>query len=561
MILLQRYHLIIQISLPKLPSFRRRTHGNSLKAYEVRAAGYQEDLKQYQEEGGLLYLQACFVRVKAAERDLNKPVEPSIQVAGGASAGGASVPSPTSDGHMVAKAPIPSTKSVPAAKSTDKKVSEPSTTSTTTTTPPVIVTVEKPPKTKDPPSVPVPVVVVNEQSPKTKGQKSALTVVAECTSPSSRRPNHRSSHCKKLTPETQVKVEVEVEVTSTATDTTAIASARATTGEPTPPSPSEPAALTSPALWKLERDLERLQKTEATLKEQITQSAHIHARASKSTITAILTTAAPSTSTATPVLLTAAALAQLSTATPPAATSTPLRSYLRAAASQPSPAAPSAVASTPVHSTPATVNARPSTVAISANTTTVEQPKRSANAGTVVVPAVTLTAPTPSGILSTSHKLLTTRGTPSYSPPKETAKSTNKSISPATGAIKGSGVVRNLIRQYETPSSASSASSQSDLPDLQLSRKKRPTTTIAATASLTTPAEAPATAASGLKTGKPNTSTITVSTSTKTETGTTTTGGVGVGTGLLSRTRKDASPDLGDKQSKLLRFHIGLFCL
>ncbi|KAF9143627.1 hypothetical protein BGX30_015191 [Mortierella sp. GBA39] len=565
MILLQRYYLIIHVSLPKLPSFRRCTHGNSLKAYEVRAAGYQVDLKQYQEEGGLLYLKACFVRSKAAERDLDKPVEPPSRVAGGASAGGAvGAPSPSSDGQMAEKAPTPWAKSVPAAKSTDKKVPEPSTGSNTIATPPVVVMVEtppktkdhssvpvavakRPPKTKDPPSVSVPDVVVDEQSPKTKKQLSVLTAVAS-TSPSSHPPSRRSCHRKKPGPEAQVEVEVEVKVTSTTTNTAAIASAPATADETTPQSPSEPAALNSTALWKQERDLERLQKSGATMKEQITQSALIRARVPKSTVTVIPMTAAPSTPTATRVLLTAAALAQLSTATSPTATSTPLRSYLPAATSQPSPAAPSASISTPVHSTPATVNVRPSAVVIPANTPTAEQPKRFAKVSTVVTPEVTLTVPTPAGTPSTTHKPLTTRVTSSYSPPKETAKSTNKRISPATGAIKGSGVVRDLIRQYETPSSASSTSSQSDRPDLQMNRKKKPTTTTAVTTSLTTPAGAPVTTVNGLKTRKPSTSTIAVATSTKTETGTTTTGGAGVGTGLLSRTRKDASPDLGDKQ-------------
>ncbi|KAK3806601.1 MAG: hypothetical protein JOS17DRAFT_846787, partial [Linnemannia elongata] len=565
MILLQRYHLIIQVSLPALPSFRRRTHGNSLKAYEARAAGYQEDLKQYQEEGGLLYLQACFVRAKAAQRDLNKPVEPSFQVAGSVSVGGAGVPSLSSDGPVAAKDLTPLAKSAPATKSTDKKVTEPSSGSATTAIPPVVVMVKTPLKTKDhssdpvavtkrplntkdPRNVPVLAVVVDEKSPKNKEQPSVLTIVAESTSPSSRPPSRRSSRRKKPALEVQVKVDGKVEVTTTTTDTAAISSAPAIAVDPTPPLPNEPAALTSTALWKLERDLERLLKAEATMKDQIAQSAHIRARASKSTITANPTTAVPSTSTATPVLLTAGALAQLSTAIQPTATSTPLRSYLLSAVSQPSPAAPSAVTSTSVHSTPATVNAHPSTDVIPANTTTVEQPKHSAKADTVAIPAVTLTTPTPAGTPSTSHKPLTTRGTPSYSPPKETSKSTNKRISPATGAIKGSGVVRNLIRQYETPSSESSTSSQSDRPDLQLNRKKKPTT-MAATTSLTTPAGAPATAANGLKTGRPTSSTITVAASTKTDTGTTTTRGAGVGTGLVSRARKDASPDLGDKQS------------
>ncbi|KAG9063239.1 hypothetical protein KI688_004843 [Linnemannia hyalina] len=575
MILLQRYYLIVHVSLPKLPSFRRRTHGNSLKAYEVRAAGYQVDLKQYQEEGGLLYLKACFVRAKAAERDLNKPVEPSFQVAGGASAGGAGgAPSPSPDGQMVAKAPTTWAKSVPTAKSTDKKDPEPSTGSTTIATLPVVVMVEtppktkdhssvlvavvkRPPKTKDPPSVPVPDVVVDEQSPKTKEQQSVLTAVASIF-PSSPPPSRHSSRRKKSGPEAQVKVEVEVEVTSTTINTAAIASAPATAGETTSQAPSKPAALNSTSLWKLERDLERLQKSGATMKDQ---SALIRTRAPKSTVTAIPTTAAPSTPTATPALLTAAALAQLSIATSPTATSTPLRSYLPAATSRPSPAAPSALISTPVHPTPATVNEHPSTVVIPENTTTAEQPKRSAKVDTVVIPAVTLTTPTPAGTPSTTHKPSTTRVTLSYSPPKEAAKSTNKRISPATGAIKGSGVVRNLIRQYETPSSASSTSSQSDRPDLQMNRRKKPTTTTAVTTSLTTPAGAPAIAANGLKTGNPSTSTITVAASTKTETGTTTTRGAGVGTGLLSRTRKDASPDLGDKQilsSLSYRDHLGL---
>ncbi|KAG0066066.1 hypothetical protein BGZ89_007648 [Linnemannia elongata] len=470
MILLQRYYLIIQVSLPKLPSFRRRTHGNSLKPYEVRAAGYQDDLKQYQEEGGLLYLQACFVRAKTAERDLHNPIKPSVQVAGGAGV----LPYPSSDGQTVAKALTPFAKSVPAAKSTDKKFPEPCTSSASTATPPVVVMVEnspkikdyssvmvaaakRSPKTKDPLSLPFPVVVINEQAPNTKEQLSVHSVIVKPTSPSSRPPSRRSSRRKKPTPEAQVEVEVKAEMTSTTTDIGAITSPPATASEPTLPSPSEPAALTSTALWKLEKDLERLQKAEATMKEQITQSAHIRARASKSTLTAIPTTAAPSTSKTTPVVLTVAALAQLPTATPPTATSTPLHSSL--------PAAPSAVTSTPVHSTPATVNVRPSTVVIPANTTKAEQPKRSAKAGAIVVPSMTLTAPTPTATPSTSHNPLTTRGTTSYSPPKETAKSTNKRLSPATGAIKGSGVVRKLIRQYETPSSASSISSQSERPE------------------------------------------------------------------------------------------------
>ncbi|OAQ33835.1 hypothetical protein K457DRAFT_886278 [Linnemannia elongata AG-77] len=555
MILLQRYYLIIQVSLPKLPSFRRRTHGNSLKPYEVRAAGYQDDLKQYQEEGGLLYLQACFVRAKTAKRDLHNPIKPSVQVAGGAGV----LPYPSSDGQTVAKALTPFAKSVPAAKSSDKKFPEPCTSSASTATPPVVVMVEnspktkdhssvmvaaakRSPKTKDPLCVPFPVVVVNEQAPNTKEQLSVHSVIVKSTSSSSRPPSRCSSRCKKHAPEAQVEVKVKVEMTSTTTDTAATTSPPATAGEPTLPSPSVPAALTSTALWKLEKDLERLQKAEATMKEQITQTAHIRARASKSTLTAIPTTAAPSTSTTTPVVLTVAALAQLPTATPPTATSTPLHSSL--------PAAPSAVTSTPVHSTPATVNVRPSTVVIPANTTKVEQPKRTAKTGAIVVPSMTLTAPTPTGTPSTSHNPLTTRGTTSYNPPKETAKSTNKRLSPATGAIKGSGVVRKLIRQYETPSSASSISTQSERPDLQLNRKKKPTTTSAVTTSLTTPAGAPAKAANGLKTGKLTTSTLLVATSSKTGAGSTTTEGAGVGTGLLSRTRMDALPDLGDKQSR-----------
>ncbi|KAF9544779.1 hypothetical protein EC957_011683 [Mortierella hygrophila] len=574
MILLQRYYLIIHVSLPKLPSFRRRTHGNSLKAYEVRAAGYRMDLKQYQEEGGLLYLKACFVRAKAAERDLNKPVEPFFRVAGGASAGGAGgAPSPSSDGQMVAKVPTPWAKSVITAISTDKKVPEPSTSSTKIATPPVVVMVETPPKTKDHPSVPVavvkrppktkdppgvlvPDVVVDEHSPKTKEQPSVLIAVAS-TSPSSPPLSRHSSRRKKSAPVAQVKVEIEVEVTST-TNTAAIPSAPVTASGTTPQSPPEPAALNSTALWKLERDLERLQKSGARMKEQ---SALIRARVSNTTVTAIPTKAAPSTPTATPVLLTAAALAQLLIATSPTATLTPLHSYLPEATSQPSPAAPFAFISTPVHSTPATANVHPSTVVTPENTTTAEQPKRSAKVGTVVIPAVTLTTSTPAGTPSTTHKPLTNRVTPSYRPPMEMAKSTNKRTSPATGAIKGSGVVRNLIRQYETPSSASSTSSQSDRPDLQMNRRKKPTKTTAVMTSLTTPAGAPAVAANGLKTGNPSTSTIAVTASTKTETGTTTTRGAGVGIGLLSRTRKDASPDLGDKQilsSLSYRDHMGL---
>ncbi|KAF8945856.1 hypothetical protein BGZ47_001815 [Haplosporangium gracile] len=567
MVLLQRYCLVIQVSLPKLPSFRRRTHGNSLKAYEVRAAGYLEDLKQYQEEGGLLYLQACFVRSKAAERDISMSVVPLSQGQVGAGAGGGDDASvvPSVDIQMVAKAALANF--APAAKSTDKEVPEPfnNSATTATATPPIVVVVEKPSESKGHLSVPVvvaekphrakdqlnvPVVVVIEKPSKTREQPSVPVIVAESTSPS-RSPSRRSSRSKKPTPGAQLKGVLEV--ISPPADTEAIAPPDAVASETSTPSGL---VLTSAALWKLERDLERLQKAEVAMKEQIVQSAHIRARASEST-------AVPSTTTATPVRLTAAALAQLSTAALPTATSVPLCSYLPASVLQssttvprPSAAAPSTATSTPVHSTPATVYTCSSVVVIPAGKATMGQLKRS-KVSTVVTPAVTLTVPTPPmGTSSIPSKPLTTRGTLSYSSPKETAKSTNKRMSPATGAIKGSGVVRNLIRQYEIPSSASSTSSQSDHSDLKLNRKKKPSTTAAAAEiALTTPV------GSEVKIAKPgqtitNTSfTTTTFTTPATATAasrTTTTIGAGVGTGLISQPRKDALLDLGDKQNTAL---------
>ncbi|KAF9154158.1 hypothetical protein BG015_001734 [Linnemannia schmuckeri] len=572
MILLQRYCLVIQVSLPKLPSFRRRTHGNSLKAYEVRAAGYLKDLKQYQEEGGLLYLQACFVRSKAAERDVIKSAEPSSQgqvnAGDGDSDGDGTSVVPSVDRQMVAKAPL--AKSVPAAISTDKEVPKSFNNSATTaaTAPPgVVVVVENPSKSKVQLSVPVvvaekshktkdhlnvPIVAVIEKLPKTKEQPSVAAIVAKSTSPS-RSLSRRSSHRKKPIPEAQVKGKVEVTSLPADNEATAPLDAIATETTKLPG-----LALTSAALWKLERDLERLQKVEATMKEQIAQSAHIRARVSEST-------AVPSTTITMPVHLTSAALTQLSTATPPTATSAPLRSYLPTSAmhssttvSQPSAAAPSIATSTPVHSTPATVNTCSSTFVIPASTTTMEQSKRS-KVSTVVTPAVTLTAPTPPvGTPPKPPKPLTTRGTLPYSPPKEMAKSTNKRMSPATGAIKGSGVVRNLIRQYETPSSASSTSSQSDRSDLKLHRKKKSTTANAAEVTMATPAGVPGGVVKIAKTGQTTTNfsitttTLTTAATTTTASGTATTVGAGVGTGLISRPRKDASPELGDKQNTAL---------
>ncbi|KAG0281398.1 hypothetical protein BGZ96_001147 [Linnemannia gamsii] len=568
MILLQRYCLVIQVSLPKLPSFRRRTHGNSLKAYEVRATGYLEDLKQYQEEGGLLYLQACFVRYMAAQRDLNnKSVGAASSQVGVESGDGVTSVPPQTGEAIVTNAPL--NKSVPASvKSTVQEVPEPSDNSVAATaaTPHVVGVVKTPSKSKKNPKKQsdVPVIVPKqppkiknqlsasaialEQPPKSNEQLNVPTVLAESTLPSqsshTRHNSGRSSRRKKLSPERQGDVEVEETSSNTYTRP-----AEAPV-EPIPPPISTPAAaLTSTALWKLERDLEKLNRVQTMMEEQITKSSNIRARGSKLTKETTLkpmatvisqssvTAADTSMATTTPIRLNAAALSQIPTSTPPVA----------------------AAAST-------TVNARPSTVVIPAGITTVEKSKRAAKVGTIITPAVTLTVPTPpsAGTPFTSPKPLATRGTvvAAYNPPRETAKSTNnKRMSPGTSAIRGSGAVRNLIRQYETPSSASSNSSQSDLPDLQLNRKRRPTTlaaaAVAAAASLTTPAGAPSAPGASVKSLKTaqttSTTTVTAVVATPPTTAVSSTisktTAKGIMPGSLLHPRKDALFDLGDKQN------------
>jgi hypothetical protein len=534
-----------------------------MKAYEVRAAGYLEDLRQYQEEGGLLYLQACFAKAKAAQRDLNMAVEVASQV-GTESDGGAVSVSP--DGAIVAKVPLNKFVHAPV-KSIDQEVTEPSNNlvAAKAATPPVVGVVKNPSKTKKTTKeqLDVPViltkqpfktksqlsasVVASEQPWKAKEQLNGPTVIAESTSPSqsslSRRTSRRSGLRKKSFPERQV--EVEIEVTSS---TTYARLAEAEAESTSPPASTPEPTLTSTALWKLDRDLEKLNQVQAIMEEQITKSANIRARGSKLASAVTLAPAAavisqpsttatvPSMTTTMPIRLTATALSQFSDSTQLSDTSTP-----------------------------ATVNAHPSAIFIPPGATTVEQSKRAAKTSIIVTPAVTLTVPTPpsAGTPSTSPKPLTTRATiaASYNPPRETAKSTNnKRMSPVTGAIRGSGVVRNLIRQYESPSSASSSSSQSDRPDLQLNRKKKPIAVAivaaAAATTLTTPAgapDAPRATAKGLKTGQ---TTFTTSTTAVIATPTAAVSSTmskatatGMVPGSLLHPRKDASPDLGDKRS------------
>ncbi|KAG0218487.1 hypothetical protein BGX33_007269 [Mortierella sp. NVP41] len=350
MILLRRYCLI-QVSLPRLPSFRRRTHGSSLKAYETTAVHYREILDQYFEDGALLYLQACVVQ-SAQQQD--RSYSESVQGSGNA---------PSSDEQRGDKSPQP-TEPLPA-KSTDR-VSESSHPLTATRS------------------------VTQEQLP--KDQKDLATAESTLPSPPAA-PSRRSIRRKNKKQEAEIQAEVE-EPSSTIADT--------------PPEDSDPAAV---ALWRLERDLEKLKKAGALMEEQIAQFAHIRS-ATKLT---------PAASTPTPTVV-----------------------------------SPLLVRSTAAHS----ILSRPSTAG-----TTATELSKPAKAVTVIAPVVTLTTPTPVAVSpSTSPKPVLSRYALS---PANGAKSTTTKPKPVVSAKTGStgtSVVRNLIRQYETPSGSSSSSSQSDHP-------------------------------------------------------------------------------------------------
>ncbi|KAF9133973.1 hypothetical protein BGW39_008460 [Mortierella sp. 14UC] len=427
MILIQRYCLILQVSLPKLPSFRRRTHTSTLKAYEIRAVGYQDDLTQYQEEGALLFLQACFVRSQAAQRDMSK-LAPSQRVTDALSM----------DGRTITKGPTAISAS---AKSTERVAEkEPSRTEEVASIPVVIAEAEPTSLT------PAPAlsrlsrsVAIEEMPPMAKNQAIALTTAAvENTTPAPAVfPTRRTSRRKKQSAEAQVKVEIP----SSTTDTPVA-------------EPSEHIPLTESALWKWERDLEKLREAGAMMEEQIVQSAHIRA-SNKS----------PTTTT---------------------------------------PAAPPLPTSTPTRSTPA-ASYFPSVAHAAVNASTVSaEPAKRAKSKNIVAPTVILTAPTPPAVTpSTMPKSLATRAIFTPAPPTVT-KSTTKRMSPATGALRGSGVVRNLIRQYETPSSSSSTSSKGDRPDLLAARKLKPTAAVATTTttSATSTAEKPGAAAAAAAAAK-----------------------------------------------------------
>ncbi|KAF9087623.1 hypothetical protein BGX23_007987 [Mortierella sp. AD031] len=254
MILLRRYCLI-QVSLPRLPSFRRRTHGSSLKAYETTAVHYREILDQYFEDGALLYLQACVVQ-SAQQQD--RSYSESVQGSGNA---------PSSDEQRGDKSPQP-TEPLPA-KSTDR-VSESSHPLTATRS------------------------VTQEQLP--KDQKDLATAESTLPSPPAA-PSRRSIRRKNKKQEAEIQAEVE-EPSSTIADT--------------PPEDSDPAAV---ALWRLERDLEKLKKAGALMEEQIAQFAHIR---SATKLTPAASTPTPTVVSPLPVRSTAAhsILSRPSTADP-----------------------------------------------------------------------------------------------------------------------------------------------------------------------------------------------------------------------------------------------------
>ncbi|KAG0268507.1 hypothetical protein BGZ95_002437 [Linnemannia exigua] len=420
MILIQRYCLILQVSLPKLPSFRRRTHSNTLKAYEVKAVGYRDDLTEYQDEGALVHLQACFLRSKAsAQRDMTKPE--SLQHT-------TTIALPA-DRECVAEATT-TTKSA-SAKSTEQ-VPEPS--NNPSVAPPVVVE-ENPSRVwaMDQTSAPdvvasanltssaladAPIrrsrsVVIKDKLCEAKEQASVPDVLTETGSASFTpvdAPSRRTSRRKRQSAEAQVNVDVSYSTTDTATEAEV--------------DPLGSTPLTESALRRWEKEIRRLREVSVMMEEQIGQSSRTHPNNNpKSTAPEV-----PSFTPSTPSRLTPAAVS---------------RSFNSAPDISP------------------------------ANTAAVEPIKRDKT--TTVAPTVILTVPTPPAISpSTLPNPLVTRAIFTPAPPRET-KSTTKRMSPSTGAIRGSGVVRNLIRQYETPSSSSSTSSKGDRPDIVVNRKNTST--------------------------------------------------------------------------------------
>ncbi|KAK3818086.1 MAG: hypothetical protein J3R72DRAFT_502912 [Linnemannia gamsii] len=498
MILIQRYCLILQVSLPKLPSFRRRTHSNTLIAYEVKAVGYREDLTEYKDEGALVHLQACFLRSKAAtQRDIPMPKYTQHTTTSVLQANEECVAKITTTAKFVsAKSTeqVPETSDNPSVARSVMVEERPFTVRAMhqACAPDVVAQADL--TSSIPADGPIRrsrSAVIKEKPREAKGQVSVPDVVAEAEPASPTpidAPIRRTSRRKRRSAEPQVKVEVTLSTTDIAAEAEA--------------GPSGSIPLTESALRKWEKEMKRLKEVGMMMEEQIGQLTHIHPNNNP-------------TNTA--------------------------------------PAAPSVTPSIPARSTPAAVSHpfnNASTIA-PASTAAVEPIKR-AMTNTAAAPTVILTVPTPPAVtLSTLPKPLATRAIFTPAPPGVT-KSTTKRTSPATGAIRESGVVRNLIRQYETPSSSSSTSSNGDRTGIVLGRKSISTAAPAAAATNTTTTPENSTAKMNSKIGQAASTTTTTTIDNRPKA----TEMVTLTSNPFCCPRKGASPNLGDKQN--LPAHISL---
>ncbi|KAG0377356.1 hypothetical protein BGX24_006274 [Mortierella sp. AD032] len=514
MILIQRYCLLLQVSLPKLPSFRRRTHSNTLIAYEVKAVGYRENLTEYQDEGALVHLQACFLRSKAAtQRDITMPKYTQHTITSVLQANEECVAKVTTTAKFVsAKSTeqVPETSDNPSVARSVMVEERPFTVRAMhqACAPDVVAQADL--TSSIPADGPIRrsrSAAIKEKPREAKGQVSVPDVVAE-VEPASPTPNdapiRRTSRHKRRSAEPQVKVEVTLSTTDIAAETEA--------------GPSGSIPLTESALRKWEKEIKRLNEVGIMMEKQIGQLTHVHP-SNNPTNTA---PAAPSVTPSIPARST------------PAAGSHPFNNA-------PTIAPASTAAVEPIK------RAMTNTAAAMTNTA-------AAMTNTAAAPTVILTVPTPPAVTpSTLPKPLATRAIFTPAPPGVT-KSTTKRTSPATGAIRGNGVVRNLIRQYETPSSSSSTSSKGDRTDIVLGQKYISTAAAAATNTTTTPENSTAkktTGATTAVTAKMN-SKIGQAASTTT---TTTIDNKPKATDMVALTsnpfccpRKVTSPNLGDKQ-------------
>ncbi|KAF9929339.1 hypothetical protein FBU30_001700 [Linnemannia zychae] len=441
MILLQRYCLIIQISLPRLPSFRRRTFNSALRAYQTNATYYMENLRHYQINGTLLYLQSYATQPNKDKQDEKR------------------AKSRTTD-DIIALGEFSTAKvlsNIPIHPNSTAQVPELSENLVLTSP------------------------VIPEQQPTIEKQTSMSipTIKAPVASLLIRRTSSRWN--KKDSLKSSVKVEkshLNVKLPSIVTS-------------------SKELAKTDSALWKIEKDLERLKNVGIALEEELARNNHIR---SNIRLLSRTTTSAPSDIV---------------------------------------PTSASSIATNPISNTHVAAKAA------------VAEPSNSIRTHLSTYSVVEIADPTLSERrLSTSHKSLASRTATFVAQSLKESKSTTESNSPVVSRpIRNTGVVRNLIRHYETPSSSSSTSSQSNRLDPMLNGGRKSAVaavSIEATETPTVHELTTKTQENSLKieqlatTTTPTPTTVTIASRTPATI---------AALGLCSISRKNALPDLGDKQA------------